>query len=52
MSLIFSADIDTIISENLFKKNDDEAARNAMIGLIDLKYAFIFKHSSLSFDSA
>lgn len=47
--LFFSADIDTIISDNLFKQDDDEARRNAMIGFIDLKwhwFVYICLHSA------
>jgi len=33
----FITDIDKIISENLFKANDDEARKNAMLGIIELK---------------
>merc|ERR1719495_1529571 len=35
----FITDIDVIISDNLFKGNDDDARKNAMIGIIELKSA-------------
>ena len=38
MNLIFSADIDTIISSSIFKLNDDKGRVNAMLGFIELKY--------------
>lgn len=33
-----STDIDTTISESLFKSDDDDGRRNAMLNLIDLKW--------------
>lgn len=36
----FIVEIDTIIAENIFKKNDEESRRNAMLGIIDLKAVF------------
>jgi len=35
----FISDIDLIISDNLFKANDEDARKNAMIGIIELKSA-------------
>ena len=37
-----SADIDVVISESLFKTEDDEARKKAMLGFIELKYRFSF----------
>ena len=36
---LFSADIDVVISESLFKTEDDEARKKAMLGFIELKSA-------------
>ncbi len=37
--LLFSTDIDTIISEDLFKTEAEDGRRNAMMGMIELKSA-------------
>ena len=34
-----STDIDTVISEDIFKNDDEDSRREAMLGLIDLKSA-------------
>ena len=36
-NLFCSIDIDTIISQDIFKAENDDARRQAMMGLIDLK---------------
>ena len=33
----YSSDIDVVISESLFKTEDDEARKKAMLGFIELK---------------
>ena len=37
LTITYSSDIDTVISENIFKTDDEEARRNAMLGFIELK---------------
>ena len=36
----FITDIDTVISDNLFKNDDDDGRKAALIGVIDLKASF------------
>ncbi len=37
MNLFSSADIDVVIAEDIFKSEDDDGRRNAMLALIELK---------------
>ncbi len=41
--LIFSADIDTVIANSIFKLNDDKGRVNAMLGFIELKLVKIIR---------
>ena len=36
-SLTSSTEIDTVISEDIFKNEDEDSRRKAMLGLIELK---------------